>query len=54
MLLPGVQEMASVLAEFAASQAQSAEHSARVWRQLLPHNYFGGPAGEAIDEGTEL
>ena len=49
------QEMASVLAEFAASQAQSAEHSTRVWRSLLPQSYFGGgQLAEGIDEGTEL
>ena len=30
------QEMAAVLREYAAGQAQSADHSARVWRQLVP------------------
>jgi len=33
------QEMAAVLREYAAGQAQSSDHSARVWRQLVPVHY---------------
>ena len=31
-------EMAAVLRDFAAAQAAAADHSARVWRQLMPRD----------------